>query len=241
MGVFFKKLCERVNKGFYTYLYSTKQKMSYYNRLKDDQTSYALAQSKTSRKRIGSFNNKQFEEECKNDSILSSAWKKAREECGSSDLKKIALYCYSIEEPRFYAKLNEALRDFFDGKCSESEFPYLNYYILLEESIQEFGEEFETLYCGISHIKDISKWKVGDNIFANQFESCTLTEIAAKTFAGDGTVFVIKEAPFGICIGKYGKFPEEKEVIIPPNYEFKIIDIKLRENNDSPNFITIKW
>jgi hypothetical protein len=52
---------------------------------------------------------------------------------------------------------------------------------------------------------------------------------------------VIKEAPFGICIGKYGKFPEEKEVIIPPNYEFKIIDIKLRENNDSPNFITIKW
>jgi hypothetical protein len=210
-------------------------------RWQDNHASYAVAAIKSSRRSFGSFNSEEFELECKNDKILSAAWRKAKEECGHSDLQRIALYCYSLETPRFYAKLNEALRDLFDGKLSDDKFPYKNFCKLLEESIQKFGKEYETLYRGILHIKDISKWRVGDNIFANQFESCSLYEDVARGFAGNGTLFIIKNAPYGIVIGEYGKFADEKEVIIPPNYEFKITDIKIKQNSKSPNIVTMKW
>ena len=176
-----------------------------------------------------------LDEELQHNETLRAAWITAKRSSPSKSIDKIALYCYSLDD-NFYIQLNYSIREWYEHD-TDADYPFNNYVGLLMQQVNNY-DQYLTLYRGVPFDTQLMA-SVGNVVYTNQFESCSLLRNEAAKFAKCGTLYIFKtKSAIPIC--EYSKFPYEKEYLIPPELEFVVKDVKPRSAQRSYFEVTLE-
>ncbi|XP_074385325.1 erythroblast NAD(P)(+)--arginine ADP-ribosyltransferase-like isoform X2 [Zonotrichia albicollis] len=165
--------------------------------------------------------------------LFAQAWPEARakwQSLGSpvsplsSPAQAIALMAYTMDE--LYREFNAAVRT--AGRSRQEyrhNFHFKTLHFLLTQALvtlrQAQNGQCHNVYRGKRTHR--FKAKPGDIIRFGQFSSASQSEKAAKDF-GSATVFEVYTC-HGAAIWNFSKYPNEKEVLIPPYETFEVIKV----------------
>eukprot|EP01006_Ploeotia_vitrea_P051550 TRINITY_DN67577_c8_g1_i11.p1 TRINITY_DN67577_c8_g1~~TRINITY_DN67577_c8_g1_i11.p1 ORF type:complete len:1276 (+),score=127.69 TRINITY_DN67577_c8_g1_i11:575-3829(+) len=144
----------------------------------------------------------------------------------------MALYVYSYECD-IYKVVNNAVRK-CDTKVIEEWKPFLYYLI---NALRVLPKEKETMkvFRGISVNVDRALYKVGQEVRWASFSSSSGDQSVAQQFLGDsaagGTIFIISTQS-AASIQQFSAYPEEDEVLFPPNTEFTVQNVLSKKTAD---------
>ncbi|XP_019113465.2 erythroblast NAD(P)(+)--arginine ADP-ribosyltransferase-like isoform X2 [Larimichthys crocea] len=182
-----------------------------------------------------------LQDEKNKDMIFKNAWDEAeqhnRKLYGSNELKKeeiIAIYVYTLSGDELYADFNNAVRSQKSEYKTTFGYHALHFYLTsalqkLDEEQKAKGRECLTSYRGVD--KKFSQDVSGKEFRFGSFTSSSAGYKIAIAF-GRKSCFKI-ETCYGADISLYSKFPDEKEVLIPPYEVFKVIKIEKRSEEKS--------
>lgn len=159
------------------------------------------------------------------------AWEKKRPRLtlppGFRSQHGIAIMVYTNLSNTLYRELNQAVRT--GGVSRESymkDFPFkaLHFYLTRALQLLRGGggcsrEPGQVVFRGVGTISFVPK-SVGDSIRLGQFTSSSLDETVARGF-GSATFFSLRTC-FGAPIQALSVFPEQREVLIPPQEVFVV-------------------
>ncbi|XP_063013266.1 erythroblast NAD(P)(+)--arginine ADP-ribosyltransferase-like [Melospiza melodia melodia] len=166
----------------------------------------------------------------------------------SSPAQAIALMAYTMNE--LYREFNEAVRT--AGRSSQEyrdNFHFKMLHFLLTQALvmlrQAQNGQCHNVYLGVCKYR--FKAKPSDMVRFGQFSSASQNEKTAQHF---GSAMVLQVYAFhGAAIWNFSKYPNEKEVLIPPYETFQVIKvsqegekarIQLRSNGNFSNY-TCEW
>ncbi|RXN34370.1 NAD(P)(+)--arginine ADP-ribosyltransferase 2-like protein [Labeo rohita] len=162
-------------------------------------------------------------------STFAIAWKDAvqyakQPEDNLTKNQSIAIYVYT--DNRIYNNFN---KDVSAGKRTykDSTFKWYSLHFLLTEAIQTLKKtqkECKPTYRGAN--VEFDKNVKGKNIRFGSFASSSLDRNTAQGF-GSKSCFEIYTCK-GVDLAKYSKYPNEREVLIPPYETFKVTDVKTK-------------
>ncbi|XP_057886111.1 erythroblast NAD(P)(+)--arginine ADP-ribosyltransferase-like [Melospiza georgiana] len=142
----------------------------------------------------------------------------------SSPAQAIALMAYTMDE--LYTEFNKAVRT--AGRSSQEyrdNFHFKTLHFLLTQALvtlrQAQNGQCHNVYRGVSKYR--FKAKPGDMVRFGQFSSASRNGKTAKLF-GSATVFQVYTC-HGAAIWNFSKYPDEKEVLIPPYETFEVIKV----------------
>ncbi|XP_063012373.1 erythroblast NAD(P)(+)--arginine ADP-ribosyltransferase-like [Melospiza melodia melodia] len=142
----------------------------------------------------------------------------------SSPAQAIALMAYTMDE--LYTEFNKAVRT--AGRSSQEyrdNFHFKTLHFLLTQALvtlrQAQNGQCHNVYWGVSKYR--FKAKPGDMVRFGQFSSASRNGKTAKLF-GSATVFQVYTC-HGAAIWNFSKYPDEKEVLIPPYETFQVIKV----------------
>nr|XP_003198090.2 ecto-ADP-ribosyltransferase 5-like [Danio rerio]XP_021327034.1 ecto-ADP-ribosyltransferase 5-like [Danio rerio] len=175
---------------------------------------------------------KYLEKELKNSNAFNKAWEEGEENSTApqDNLKRnhsIAIYVYTNLDSSVYSSFNMASRN---GKqnYTDQTFTWYSLHFLLTDAIQILSEsqkKCKTTFRGtnVSFYRNVT----GKVIRFGSFTSSSLDRKVAQGF-GNKSCFRIKTCN-GANVVKYSKYPDQKEVLIPPYEKFKVTAIKTKE------------
>ncbi|XP_074415221.1 erythroblast NAD(P)(+)--arginine ADP-ribosyltransferase-like [Zonotrichia albicollis] len=144
----------------------------------------------------------------------------------SSPAQAIALMAYTVKETKLYKNFNDAVRT--AGHSSQEyrdNFHFKTLHFLLTQALvtlrQAQNGQCHNVYRGVSRYR--FKAKPGDIVRFDQFSSASQNEKTAEDF-GSATMFQVYTC-HGAAIWNFSKYPNEKEVLIPPYETFKVIKV----------------
>ncbi|XP_054897155.1 ecto-ADP-ribosyltransferase 5-like [Poeciliopsis prolifica] len=172
-----------------------------------------------------------LQNEKNNNQNFKDAWDKAAVYYNSKSahdppLKKeqiMAAHAYTLEEPPFYREFNNAVRKQNSEYKTTFQYHTLHFYLTMAlRNIKPTAENCVTVYrrtpCKFS--KDIQN----KEIRLGAFSSSSMGDYSDPEF-GTKSCFEITTC-FGASISMFSKFPNEREVLIPPYEVFKVTAIK---------------
>ncbi|NWR26329.1 NRT2 ribosyltransferase, partial [Emberiza fucata] len=143
----------------------------------------------------------------------------------SSPAQAIALRAYTMNG--LYKKFNDAVR--VAGCCSQEyrdNFHFKTLHFLLTQALKTLrdaqGLQCHDVYRGVRGVR--FKAEHGDIVRFGQFTSASESEETAKKF-GNSMVFQVRTC-YGVEISNFSKYPNEKEVLIPPFETFQVIKVR---------------
>ncbi|XP_073704658.1 NAD(P)(+)--arginine ADP-ribosyltransferase 2-like [Garra rufa] len=139
----------------------------------------------------------------------------------------IAIYMYTNLNSNVYSNLNKAVRNGKKNYTNQS-FKWYSLHFLLTDAIKiltESQNKCKSTYRGTT--VEFYKIVTGKKIRFGSFTSSSLERKVAQDF-GNISCFEIKTCE-GADVIKYSKYPEQKEVLIPPYEKFKVTAIKTRK------------
>ncbi|XP_036001835.1 ecto-ADP-ribosyltransferase 5-like [Fundulus heteroclitus] len=141
----------------------------------------------------------------------------------------MAVHAYTLETPALYSKFNVAVRTQKSDYKTET-FKYHAVHFFLTMALRSLNHD---LKCVTSYRRTKCNFKTAINseIRFGAFTSSTEGSYPPAEF-GEKSCFEIYTC-FGADISKFSKFPQEKEVLIPPYEVFKVKDIKKRSATNS--------
>ncbi|XP_054897154.1 ecto-ADP-ribosyltransferase 5-like isoform X2 [Poeciliopsis prolifica] len=176
--------------------------------------------------------NEFLQNEKNKDKNFKEAWNKAEKYYNSkwannnTPLKKeqiMAAHAYTLEEPALYCDFNNAVRKQNSEYKTTFQYHTLHFYLTMAlRTIKPTAENCVTVYrrtnCKFS--KDVQN----KEIRLGAFSSSSMGDYSDPEF-GTKSCFEITTC-FGASISKFSKFPDEREVLIPPYEVFKVTAIK---------------
>ncbi|NXP95935.1 NAR1 ribosyltransferase, partial [Passerina amoena] len=167
--------------------------------------------------------------------LFAQAWPKARAEWQnrgsplsplSSPAQAIALMAYTMNELKLYKEFNDAVRVAWNSSQEyRDNFHFKTLHFLLTQALAMLRKaptgKCQNVYRGVSEYR--FQAKAGDIVRFGQFASASQSEITAETY-GSATVFHVYTC-HGAEISSFSKYPQEKEVLIPPFETFKVIEV----------------
>ncbi|XP_073801397.1 erythroblast NAD(P)(+)--arginine ADP-ribosyltransferase-like [Danio rerio] len=142
------------------------------------------------------------------------------------ELGLIAIHVYTNNGLKVFRNLNTDARN---GKSNYKTLKY-NWYSLhffLTKGLQKLKGGCHNTYRGTTMDVNVVK---GREVRFGSFTSSSLDKKAIEAYGGK-TCFEIHTCE-GAHIEKYSKYPEEREVLIPPYEKFKVKDIKKRKDKE---------
>ncbi|XP_077058614.1 ecto-ADP-ribosyltransferase 5-like [Siphateles boraxobius] len=138
----------------------------------------------------------------------------------------VAIYAYTNSDFTLYQKFNDAVRT-EKQKYKYGTYSWYSLHFWLTEAIQILKKTQSKCYntyrgTGVEFDKNVT----GKEVRFGQFASSTLDRTVAEGF-GHKSCFEIYTCE-GADLTKYSKFPEQKEVLIPPYETFIVSDVKTR-------------
>eukprot|EP01124_Arcella_intermedia_P035599 TRINITY_DN9119_c0_g2_i1.p1 TRINITY_DN9119_c0_g2~~TRINITY_DN9119_c0_g2_i1.p1 ORF type:complete len:299 (+),score=82.52 TRINITY_DN9119_c0_g2_i1:69-899(+) len=156
------------------------------------------------------------------------------------ETKSISLYThnsYESQEDNFSFQLNNALRkrEFLDMKSLEG---YLYFFY---KAMDKLPNCTTTIYRGFS--KDLlpkieKEYKVDRPIHWSGFSSGTPNIQDAKEFAGENGIIIKIQLQSGKSIENYSLLPQEKEILLSPFIQFKVVE-PIKKENDGYFIVTL--
>ena len=139
----------------------------------------------------------------------------------------IAIIVYTSSSNTLYQELNKAVRTWggsWESYMNHFPFKALHFYLTRALQLLRGGggcsrEPRQEVFRGVRRIHFVPK-SVGDSIRLGQFTSSSLDKTVARGF-GSATFFSIRTC-FGVPIQNLSVFPEEHEVLIPPQEVFVV-------------------
>ncbi|XP_063013134.1 erythroblast NAD(P)(+)--arginine ADP-ribosyltransferase-like [Melospiza melodia melodia] len=179
---------------------------------------------------LPALNNSEFQQ----NPLFAQAWLKATAEWQSrgsplsplsSPAQAIALMAYTMNE--LYREFNAAVRT--AGHSSQEyrdNFQFKTLHFLLTQALvtlrQAQNGQCHRVYRGVSMYR--FEAEPGNIVRFGQFSSASQSEEIANSF-GSATVFEVYTC-HGAEIGEFSKYPNEKEVLIPPYETFQVIKVR---------------
>ncbi|XP_077058227.1 ecto-ADP-ribosyltransferase 5-like [Siphateles boraxobius] len=144
----------------------------------------------------------------------------------------VAIYAYTNSDFTLYQKFNNAVRT-EKQKYKNGTYSWYSLHFWLTEAIQILKKTQSKCYntyrgTGFEFDKNVK----GKQVRLGQFASSTLDRREALKF-GTKSCFEIYTCS-GADLTKYSKFPEQKEVLIPPYETFTVSDVKTRVKQKDP-------
>ncbi|XP_074383962.1 erythroblast NAD(P)(+)--arginine ADP-ribosyltransferase-like [Zonotrichia albicollis] len=178
---------------------------------------------------LSALNNSEFQR----NPLFTQTWLKAADEWQSrgspvsplsSPAQAIALMAYTMDE--LHTEFNAAVRT--AGRSIQEyrdNFHFKTLHFLLTQALvtlrQAQNGQCHNVYRGVSQYR--FKAKLGDIVRFGQFSSASQSERTAKDF-GSATVFEVYTC-HGADIREFSKYPNEKQVLIPPYETFEVINV----------------
>jgi len=165
------------------------------------------------------------------------------------DVKAMYVYTYELKvigddgapteesiDSQIYGEMNRAMRT---GTGVKAWHPLI---YLVSTALQRLPEQKATVYRGLENVT--LDFAANDTVMWSQFSSTSLRKAVAQDFMkqGNGTIFIIQSRS-GVSVGPWSDFPEEAELVLPPNVKFVVTGvtrkgscnvIKMREIGDTP-------
>ncbi|KAM9032557.1 ecto-ADP-ribosyltransferase 5 [Sarcophilus harrisii] len=139
----------------------------------------------------------------------------------------VAIVVYTNSSNPLHRELNSAVRK--QGRSFEvymEHFPFKAWHFYLTRALQLLRapesckeDSQQTVFRGVGNIHFKPK-KLQDNIRLGQFSSTSEEQQVAQRF-GNATFFTLSTC-FGVSIKNFSVFPDEREVLIPPNEVFSV-------------------
>ncbi|XP_077058338.1 ecto-ADP-ribosyltransferase 5-like [Siphateles boraxobius] len=177
--------------------------------------------------------NKYLKKEINNSTEFKKAWKEGEENARAPEDKltknhSIALYVYTNLNSSIYHNFDMAV---YNGKQDyrNRTFKWYSLKFLLTDAIQiltKKQKKCKSTYRGTK--AEFYKNVTGTEVRFGSFASSSLDRKVAQGF-GTKSCFEIKTC-YGADVIKYSKYPEQKEVLIPPNEMFKVTAVKTRKD-----------
>ncbi|XP_002942759.2 ecto-ADP-ribosyltransferase 5 [Xenopus tropicalis] len=160
---------------------------------------------------------------------LNKAWNEAAEKWASMkgqvsvpkgfrDEYGVAILVYTNNQSKVYYNFNEAVRSY---GSKNGGFPYHSLHFFLTRAVQLLRSSCYWkpwwVYRGMKNIH----FRPEENIRFGQFSSSSTDKKVALGF-GNHSFFTITSC-FGVDIGRFSYFPDQKEVLIPVDEVFKVI------------------
>ncbi|XP_073702704.1 erythroblast NAD(P)(+)--arginine ADP-ribosyltransferase-like [Garra rufa] len=164
-----------------------------------------------------------------NDTWLDGVNKAKKPEDNLKQIHSIALYVYTNNNSNVYRDLNNAVRR-EKQKYKEGTFKWYSLHFLLTEAIQILKKTQNRCYntyrgTSVEFDKNVLKKEVR----FGSFTSSTLDQKVASDF-GFKSCFAIETCE-GAEVIKYSKYPDQREVLIPPYEQFKVTAVKTRRDD----------
>uniref|UniRef100_A0A8C1DXB8 NAD(P)(+)--arginine ADP-ribosyltransferase n=1 Tax=Cyprinus carpio carpio TaxID=630221 RepID=A0A8C1DXB8_CYPCA len=143
----------------------------------------------------------------------------------------IAIYVYTNLNSNIYRNFNMAVRNGKQNYTNQA-FKWYSLHFLLSDAIQiltETQKKCKTTYRGttVEFFQNVT----GKKVRFGSFTSSSLERKVAQDF-GNKSCFEIKTCE-GADVIKYSKYPDQKEVLIPPYEKFKVTAVKTRKYHKS--------
>ncbi|XP_058625242.1 ecto-ADP-ribosyltransferase 4 [Onychostoma macrolepis] len=138
----------------------------------------------------------------------------------------VAIYVYTNSDFNLYQNFNNAVRT-EKQNYQDKEFPWYSLFFFLTEAIQilkEMQNGCKLTYRGTN--VEFHENVLNTEVRFGQFASSSLDRTEARVF-GTKSCFEIRTCE-GADLTKYSKFPNEKEVLIPPYEKFSVTAVKRR-------------
>uniref|UniRef100_A0A4W5KCY9 NAD(P)(+)--arginine ADP-ribosyltransferase n=1 Tax=Hucho hucho TaxID=62062 RepID=A0A4W5KCY9_9TELE len=167
--------------------------------------------------------------EKKTNSDFNNAWNEARENAkpsihGLQKVHSMAIYVYTNEKPKIYPDFNRQVRE--SRSIYGTTFQYHSLHFYLTEAIKMLNRSHtscRTTYrrTNVTFDQDV----VNKTIRFGTFTSSTLDRVIGKDSFGGKSCFETSTC-FGADISNYSRYPEEREVLIPPYEVFTVTNIQ---------------
>ncbi|XP_028434364.1 GPI-linked NAD(P)(+)--arginine ADP-ribosyltransferase 1-like [Perca flavescens] len=172
-----------------------------------------------------------LQNEKNNNPIFKAVWDRSEKIVHTQSFNKVlkkdqlvAIYSYTSD--KVYRNFNNAVRT--QGPQYKTTFRYHALHFLLTTAIQA-ERAFEKKQCltGYRRVNEYFRQDVKNtHIRFGSFTSASQGRYASEAF-GDKSCFEIFTC-MGADISRYSKYPQEREVLIPPYEVFKVVEIKKR-------------
>ncbi|XP_067237446.1 NAD(P)(+)--arginine ADP-ribosyltransferase 2-like [Chanodichthys erythropterus] len=175
---------------------------------------------------------KYLEREINNSPEFKKAWQEGEENATAPETEltrnhSIAIYVYTNLNSSVYSEFNTAVHN-GKQKYKDQIFKWYSLHFLLTEAIQiltKSQKKCKSTYRGTN--AEYHKNVRDKEVSFGSFISSSLDRKVAQGF-GNKSCFEIKTCN-GANVIKYSKYPEQKEVLIPPYEKFKITAVKTRQ------------
>ncbi|XP_077086689.1 NAD(P)(+)--arginine ADP-ribosyltransferase 2-like, partial [Siphateles boraxobius] len=141
-------------------------------------------------------------------------------------IHSVAIYVYSNNNSNVFRKFNNAIRS-EKQQYKERTFTWYSLHFLVTDAIQILKKKQNkcyTTYRGTT--VEFDKNVRNKEVRFGSFTSSSLDRKVANDF-GPKSCFEIETCE-GANVIKYSKYPDQKEVLIPPYEKFKVIDVKTK-------------
>ncbi|NP_001303691.1 ecto-ADP-ribosyltransferase 4 precursor [Danio rerio] len=158
---------------------------------------------------------------------FNKAWQEAEEnsvkpEDNLTRNHSIAIHIYTNKDAKVYSSLNSATRT---GKhaYTDGTFAWHSLHFLLTDAIQILKKTQDSCYLAYRGTSDKFELK-SEEVRLGSFASSSLDRAVIQEF-GNTSCFEIYTCE-GADLTKYSKYPEEKEVLIPPYERFRVVAVR---------------
>uniref|UniRef100_A0A673NGL2 NAD(P)(+)--arginine ADP-ribosyltransferase n=1 Tax=Sinocyclocheilus rhinocerous TaxID=307959 RepID=A0A673NGL2_9TELE len=175
---------------------------------------------------------KYLEKEINNSTDFRNAWQEGEvnatvPEDNLTRNHSIAIYVYTNLNSNIYRNFNTAVRNGKQNYTNQA-FKWYSLHFLLTDAIKiltETQKKCKSTYRGttVNFFQNVT----GKKVRFGSFTSSSLERKVAQDF-GNTSCFEIKTCE-GADVIKYSKYPEQKEVLIPPYEKFKVTAVKTRK------------
>ncbi|XP_077058396.1 ecto-ADP-ribosyltransferase 4-like [Siphateles boraxobius] len=165
---------------------------------------------------------------------FNKVWQEGEEKAKKAEdnlqqIHSVAIHVYTNKDSKVFSDFTKAIRT-DKQKYKDKTFKWFSLYFLLTEAIQILKETQKRCYVtyrGTNIEFDVQSKEVR----LSSFSSSSLDRKVIQGF-GNKSCFEIYTCE-GANLTKYSKYPDEKEVLIPPYEKFKVIGVKTR--TDQPD------
>ncbi|XP_036429462.1 NAD(P)(+)--arginine ADP-ribosyltransferase 2-like [Colossoma macropomum] len=176
---------------------------------------------------------KYIEDEKNNTPGFAAGWKKALNKCVKHGLginQSAAIYMYTANPESMkncsYTQFNKATRN-GAADYQSGDFQFYTLHFFLTDAVQQLKKKQRSCVTTYRRTKDKFKTDVlNKKIRFGSFTSSSLKMNVTRF--GEESCFQIKTC-FGAAIEKFSKFPNEKEVLIPPYETFLVTAVKKKD------------
>ena len=173
--------------------------------------------------------------------LFKAGWSKARARLGRDAKNEfLALYTYTLENPKVYSDFNRQTRD-LGPRHPNYNYKALYYFISAGMDDISPNPSLRTVYKGITHPVTA---EVGQKFTFKCFTSASSVLSIAKNLLDNmkgendsKTLFRI-DTYKGVDIHKFSAYPYEKEVLIPPCETFNVVEVRTKNGTQEVRLLT---